>query len=730
MNEPVAHSPRPPFGAQTYREHIYETERGARLFAKRAADYFTGDRHDFVETVAAAAAYHDLGKLDPSNQQVLQQVSGGRLPLAHEDAGTSALLRLARPEAAVLVAGHHAGLFSQKLEMGKSPLPFRRVEVASQTDARLEDYLQRHGSIGCSLFAEAAERTQLHRLGLDRRLALSCLVDADHTDTARHYGAPKPRWPATRWGERAKRLDEHVAGLAESLPRADLRQRIYEACRSADTSHRVRTCDAPVGTGKTTAVMAHLLRVAQARSLRHILVVLPFVNIIQQSVDVYRRALVLDGERPEDIVAEHHHQADFDDIDLRHMASLWRAPITVTTAVQFFETLAAARPSVLRKLHELPGSAVFIDEAHAALPSHLWPQAWGWLREWIERWGGYPVLASGSLPRFWELPAFLPYHDASANVSDLVPDQLRQEAGASEVGRVARHRVTRAMSLEDLLDRVAASPGPRLVVVNTVRSAAVIAQQMRARGQAVSHLSSALAPVHRQVVLRQIRERLEDVRDESWTLVATSVVEAGLDLSFRAGFRESASAASFIQVAGRINRHGEFVGGELWDFRLATTSSLPNNPAQQIPQRALAALFEDGSVHRLPPDQLALAAMERELTALGLARIQEIRAAEDGMEYPTVAELCRVIEADTRLVIVDPLLVQRIRAGAQIEAQEIVQHSVRIWASRIDRLPVEPVFAAGSSDGLFTWNAEYDPAFLGYMAGVVGSRLGESEFIS
>jgi len=128
-------------------------------------------------------------------------------------------------------------------------------------------------------------------------------------------------------------------------------------------SRVLRTCEAPVGTGKTTAVMAHLLRAAQERGLRHIFVVLPFTNIIRQAVKVYRNALVLDGENPEEVVAELHHLADFEAVETRHMAALWRAPIIVTTAVQFFETLAGNHPARLRKLHELPGSAVFVTKS-------------------------------------------------------------------------------------------------------------------------------------------------------------------------------------------------------------------------------------------------------------------------------------------------------------------------------------------------------------------------------
>lgn len=109
-------------------------------------------------------------------------------------------------------------------------------------------------------------------------------------------------------------------------------------------------CDSPVGSGKTTAVMVHLLHAAVTKNLRRIFVVLPFTNIIDQSVDVYRRALLRDGEAPEDVVAAHHHKAEFSEPEARQYSFLWHAPIVVTTAVQFFQTLAARMPAALRKL--------------------------------------------------------------------------------------------------------------------------------------------------------------------------------------------------------------------------------------------------------------------------------------------------------------------------------------------------------------------------------------------
>ncbi|TAJ76307.1 HD domain-containing protein, partial [bacterium] len=335
MSNLLAHSPKGVVPAQTYREHIENVRRLAVEKAVRATKSYIGDKEAFVDAVEAAAIYHDLGKLDDSNQEVLHRESNDPLPLAHEDAGVAELLKQRRSESAVLVAAHHAGLFSQSREI-KGAKGFRNLKVADQVNKRLDQYVSVHGAEGCPT-PGWIESGQLHKCGFTRRLALSCLVDADHSDTARHYGNGMPyEPPRPRWRDRLEALDGYVRSLPEGTTdrersRNRLRRQLYDACRAADIPLSIRSCDAPVGTGKTTAVMAHLLQAAAEKELRHVIVVLPYTNIIKQSVDIYRDALKLPGERPEDVVAEHHHQADFEDVSLRHLAVLWRAPIIVTT---------------------------------------------------------------------------------------------------------------------------------------------------------------------------------------------------------------------------------------------------------------------------------------------------------------------------------------------------------------------------------------------------------------
>src|SRR5262245_47180849 len=131
---PVAHSPRGEVPAQAYREHIENVRQQAVANAQLATTCYTGVRAAFIDTVEAAAIDHDLGKLDEVNQEVLCRESNAPLPVAHEDAGVAALLQLHRRESAVLVAAHHAGLFSQEAEIckerSKRGSAFRNPKVA------------------------------------------------------------------------------------------------------------------------------------------------------------------------------------------------------------------------------------------------------------------------------------------------------------------------------------------------------------------------------------------------------------------------------------------------------------------------------------------------------------------------------------------------------------------------------------------------------------------------
>ena len=741
---PWAHSARPLRGIprQPYSEHLLGGEQGEGVVegaahrAERCAREHPRLRVTFPAVVRLAAEWHDFGKLLPENQEVLANDTTGTkpLPLRHEDAGCAHLAELGHFEACLGVFAHHAGLPDVEAEIARNEFVFRErdAETGGPTFRRTnEDFHQLRqchtAAVGAGTKPEAPSGLWG---GLARRLALSCLVDADHTDTALNYRDLEAReFPALRAVERLEALRTHVENLNQGAARSErnnLRQEFFVHCASHAPVERVVFCDAPVGSGKTFAVTAHLLRVAIERRLDRLIVVMPFTNLINQAVRELRAALVLPGEDVERLITAHHHRAEFSDVHLRHLSQTWNAPIIVTTAVQFFETLAGDSTRSLRKLHHLPRSAVMIDEAHAAIPIHLWRQHWTWMEELARDWGCHFVLSSGTLPRFWETIHLLPKPRV---LPSLVPDDLRRRQNVFEGQRLLPVSIRQRLTKCDLINRILDAPGPRVVVLNTLRAAAEVADGLRTTPEddRVLHLSTALAPCDRERIVaaveQRVRESIDNPERRDWTLVATSCVEAGLDLSFHTGFRQRASLFSLLQLGGRINRHArEYPDATIFDFTVAEKGW--ENPQFEAAQTVFGEMLNSGRVMDadLSTEFLTRLLQERDVSAAASAFCE----AETKTNYPSVAQLGRVISQQTLTVVVDRDLADRLERGDAVRPRELQDHSVQIWASAdaVHRYALRPLRARRQRAELYAWTLAYDPRFLGIMAGVL--RLQES----
>ena len=731
---PLAHSP-PEEGlpGDPYARHIAKVREGATARAKEIWEYATNISTDFIASVETAAAYHDLGKLDPEIQKVLHAGRGGKLKWDHIDAGVAHLSRHDDWMAAWLVRGHHApGLPAKRAHFTLKTdrrLRGRRREderdpdqhsvQIERTDAMLATYLSEHMAVADTV--ESGSRRPMH--GLSMRLALSCLVDADHADAAFFdkkisFGkAPDPRW-----NERLESLVRYVQSLGtgrttDEKERNRRRSKFFDACLHSRINAPMAACEAPVGFGKTTAVTAYLIRRARNEGLRRLIIVAPFTNILTQNAHVLRKALVLEGEDPDEVIVEHHHRADFSDQNARSLAVLWRAPIVLTTAVSFFETLAACDPGTLRKLHALPGSAIFLDEAHAALPMELWPQNWNWLCELADTWGCRFVFASGSLVRFWEDHGVV---KDTRELPELLPSRQSDDAHAAERSRIRFETLGdgRVQNVEDLICRIQEAPGPRLAILSTVKNAAIVAKKMRDCGFDVMHLSTALTPDDREKILERVFERLQCADMRNWTLVATSCVEAGVDFSFRTAFRERFSAPSLIQVSGRVNRNGEYnqdCGSVVYDFALEG-EGITQHPAVTVSSDVVRHLMSRNAFNLKPPSELVTFAIQEELKLAGGLGGDLLIKAESEKDYPLVKELGRVIRTDSRFVVIHPQLKIKLAIGVPVKFRELLSGSVQLWSNKIEKLGLRPL--GGFSD-VYEWTDDYDPDFLGYMDAVL-----------
>jgi len=733
---PFAHSARPArnIPRQTYRAHLVGESgvvtQGIQHARRIARSHPTLDKA-FPAALELAAQLHDLGKLFPENQDVLRKDKTGRtpLPLRHEDPGCiAAFFRFDHIEAWMAIYAHHSRLPHINAEAERGDFACHApgikpdavgLNIRARSLAERDELLAAHvGAVGpvAAVFPPAE-----HWSGLTRRLLLSCLVDADHTDTATHYHEFfEPAEILLQPNARLVALRKYVSELpaSSSTERDRLRSEFFNHCADQTFPERILACDAPVGTGKTTALAAHALRMAIDRQLDRILIVLPFTNLVEQTVSRLRAALVLPGEDAERTVIAHHHRADFSNVDSRALAQTWRAPIVVTTAVQFFESMSAASASALRKLHRVSHAAIIIDEAHAAVPFHLWQAHLRWLRELTGDWGSHVILASGTLPEFWKLA-----NVAGESRALDVPNVLRDVCGLSaELTQFESRRLTpkhhpTKLRLQDFprLLQSPEMPGPRLVVMNTVLAAAQVAHALRQSGMEVFHLSTALAPRDREVILARIISRLKDRTSErrNWALVATSCVEAGMDFSFASGLRERSSLFSLLQLGGRVNRGGDdYPVSVLLDFE----SDEPRwrHPGIVAEVRTLSKMISDGIP--LDPahasDFLSLLAQQHDIAD----KAKDIVKAERVANYPQVEKLCRVITSETETVLIDDELHRRIESGERINSREWQAASVQLWTNKIAQFGLQHL---RGSDELFYWPHRYDSEFLGIMSAVV-----------
>lgn len=228
----------------------------------------------------------------------------------------------------------------------------------------------------------------------------------------------------------------------------------------------------------------------------------------------------------------------------------WDAPVVVTTNVQLFESLYANRTSQCRKLHNIAGSVIVLDEAQMLPTKQLLPCI-RVLAELVQRYGCSVVLCTATQPSLNTL--FEKYH---CSVREIAPDPQKTYERLRRVsyqlgGRLEDEEIASRLALQNQV----------LCVVNSRKQAKRLFGLVSAEvGEGAFHLSTLMHLVHRDRVLEEIRQRLHD--GETCRVISTSLIEAGVDIDFPVAYRALAGVDSVVQCAGRCNREGQRVLAE------------------------------------------------------------------------------------------------------------------------------------------------------------------------
>ncbi len=495
---------------------------------------------------------HDLGKATNAFQGYLRRSNDLDDSEYDSDGSTSnhastgsayAVARLQAPigqTLAYLSAGHHAGLPDwYSADTGAAALTMRLKEGEANLAHLLIDANEVQQLLRTVSKPAFVKRDNFH---LWLRMLFSCLVEADFLDTEGFLDREKTcqRGGFADLMQLAdvffRSLDSKEKDAPPTLVNR-IRSQIRQACETvANETPGLFSLAVPTGGGKTLSSMAFALRHAAKYGQRRIIYVIPYTSIIEQTAGVLK-----DIFGPENVV-EHHSNLDPNKETERSRlaAENWDAPIIVTTNVQFFESLYAAKPSRSRKLHNIVNSVVILDEAQLIKPELLDPCVQV-INELSRNYGVTLILSTATQPA---LPGLDPPHPIIGSPSELYAELKRTEI-------VVPSDLQTHIDWPDLAGEIQ-SHRQVLCIVNSRRDCYEL---FRCMPEGTIHLSALMCGDHRSEVITRIKKLLND--GEPCRVISTQLVEAGVDIDFPVVYRALAGLDSIAQAAGRCNREGK-----------------------------------------------------------------------------------------------------------------------------------------------------------------------------
>ena len=328
----------------------------------------------------------------------------------------------------------------------------------------------------------------------------------------------------------------------------------------------------PTGMGKTLTSVAWALRHAKKNALKRIIIVLPYINIIDQTAqtlkDIFGEEWVLEHHSNYNESASEEREEPESCSPLKKRKELacenWDYPIIVTTTVQFFESIFSNRPSKCRKIHNIAESVVIFDEVQT-LPKEIILPTLKMLRDIKDVMNTSFLFCTATQPAFEKREGF----DGIDNIYPLIEDSA---VLYEKTKRVEHHLLNDLNPIDnsELLEAVMKTNNSALVIFNTKKVALEFYSAARSEGdwEKKHHLSTAMCPAHRKAAIKDIRNDL--AAKKKILVVSTQLIEAGVDFDFPVVFRAMAPLEAIIQSAGRCNREGALgeMGGDVFLFKL------------------------------------------------------------------------------------------------------------------------------------------------------------------
>jgi len=551
---------------QTLEAHSAHVGELAAMFA---AEFGCGD------IARVMGLLHDKGKEQSEWQKYIQGITGYNKEYAHIKQGPphayvgACIAQKQYPQLAPLLAqpivGHHRGLYDycDYVEKTKSVIP---------QDVKMD------APIPCALpKLPKLERYDLHHF---IRMLFSCLVDADRLDTEAFMTPEQARLREDK--ATLEQLYEKLLSYLEALNATSddtevnrIRRYVQQQCMEKSSGNiDFYSLTVPTGGGKTLASVLWALGHAIKNRQHRIIIAIPYTSIIVQT------AATLKNIFGEENVLEHHSNVNEEDISNDELVRKyqlatenWDYPIVVTTNVQLFESMFSNRPSTCRKLHNIVKSVLILDEVQT-LPLQFLRPIVDTFKTFNRLFGTSLLFTTASQPTLEGIIRGtnpMTQFEALPKIHEIIPQSA------------ALHKKLRRVELDidnspKSYDEVAAAltQHPRvLCIVNTRCDAREIFNRLPKDEGICLHLSRMMCPEHVRQTILTLKEALRKEHNTVIRVVATQLIEAGVDIDFPVVYRQEAGLDSILQAAGRCNREGRLKLGTTHVFSLQKEHTLP-----------------------------------------------------------------------------------------------------------------------------------------------------------
>ena len=410
------------------------------------------------------------------------------------------------------------------------------------------------------------------------RMLFSCLVDADYLDTELFMDeqSARKRINGISLQSLLPLLETYIDNLQKKGNESEvnaIRNQIQERCASMSNVEKgFYSLTVPTGGGKTLSSLVWALRHAVHNGMKRIIIAIPYTSIIVQTASILKQIF------GEEAVLEHH--SNFDPLSLKskemqHKAKLatenWDYPIVVTTNVQLFESMFSNKPSDCRKLHNIVNSVIILDEVQTLPTDYLQPIVDA-LKSYQRMFGISVLFTTASQPVLSGLIEGCNPKAAFQGIDNITEIMPKEYVLHDKLRRVRLEIDNTGSTYDEIADRLS-QHNKVLCIVNTRNDAREIFERLPKEGMTI-HLSRMMCPRHVSKAIQEIKQALSDNSETVIRVVATQLIEAGVDIDFPVVYRQEAGLDSILQAAGRCNREGKLDMATTYVFSLSVEHKL------------------------------------------------------------------------------------------------------------------------------------------------------------